>query len=226
MAPESLDGTRMRVEDAYLKLKGDILENRLPPGYLTPEPELALALGMSRTPVREALVRLASEGLVQLVPRRGVRVLPVSPADMKEIYQLLGVLEPEAAARIAERGLSEEQRSRLEQATDAMERALGEGDLDAWALADNDFHHTLLALSDNARLKSIVGNLFAQSHRARAVTLRLREPPWKSTGDHRAILQSMADGNAELTRSLFLRHRREAADELLAILKRFQLSHL
>lgn len=216
----------MRVQDAYLKLRGEILENRLPPGYLAPEPEIATRLGMSRTPVREALVRLASEGLVQLVPRRGVRVLPVSPADMKEIYQLLGVLEPEAAAQIAERGLSPIERRQLERATDAMERSLENNDLEAWATADTDFHQSLLGLSDNARLKAIVGTLFAQSHRARAVTLRLREPPWKSTGEHRAIVQAMADGDSELTRSLFCRHRKEAADELLAILERFRLPYL
>lgn len=216
----------MRVEDAYLRLKGDILENRLPPGYLAPEPEVAVRLGMSRTPVREALVRLQHEGLVELVPRRGVRVLPVSPGDMQEIYQLLGVLEPEAAAEVAARRLSGDERTRLERATDAMERALADGDLDAWALADSDFHESLLSFSDNSRLKAIVGTLFAQSHRARAVTLRLRETPWKSTGDHRAILRAMADGDPELTRSLFRKHRKEAAEELLAILTKFRLAYL
>jgi len=216
----------MRVDDAYQRLKEDILGNQLPPGYLTPEPELALRLGMSRTPVREALIRLHGEGLVELVPRRGVRVMPVSPDDMREIYQLLATLEPEAAAGVAARGLSEDQRAQLADATDAMERALRAGELEEWALADSRFHERLLDFSENARLKAIVGTLFAQSHRARAVTLRLREPPWKSTEEHRAIVDAMADGDAELTRARFRRHRDEAAQELINILEKCRLSCL
>lgn len=61
--------------------------NLLPPGYQAPEPELALRFGVSRTTIREALIRLEAEGLVELIPRRGARVLPIRADDMKEIYR-------------------------------------------------------------------------------------------------------------------------------------------
>ena len=68
-----------RVDAAYQAIRARILDNVWPPGYRALEQELAHALGMSRTPVREALIRLAKEGLVEVVPRHGMRVLPVSP---------------------------------------------------------------------------------------------------------------------------------------------------
>ena len=102
-----------QVDKAYGELKADILANRLPPGFQAPEPEFATRLGMSRTPVREALLRLQSDGLVELVPRRGARVLPISVDDMREIYQLLISLESDAAYELAARGLTDQEIERL-----------------------------------------------------------------------------------------------------------------
>ncbi len=215
-----------RVDDAYERLKEEILENRLPPGFQAPEPEIALRLGMSRTPVREALIRLQAEGLVELIPRRGVRVLPIAPSDMRDIYQLLTVLEPEAAATIAAQGLDPDQIAELEEATGDMERALEAGDLDRWAAADDRFHRTLLGFSRNKRLTNFVNTLFDQAHRARMVTLRLRETPRKSTEEHRAILKAIAAGDAPETCRLFRAHRERAAAELVSALINCRLSQL
>ena len=77
------------VDVAYDKIRRRILDNIWPPGYRALEQEAALALGMSRTPVREALIRLQNEGLVELVPRHGMRVLPVSADDMRETARFL-----------------------------------------------------------------------------------------------------------------------------------------
>ncbi len=215
-----------RVNDAYERLKQEILENRLPPGYQGTEPEIAARMEMSRTPVREALIRLQSEGLIDLIPRRGIRVLPIAPSDMRDIYQILTVLEPEAAADVATIGLTPNQIDALEAATVEMESALETEDLDRWASADDHFHRTLLACNGNDRLTAFVNTLFDQAHRARVVTLRLREVPWKSTEDHRAILKAVTDGDAERTRKLFRAHRERAAQELLQALERSRLSQL
>jgi DNA-binding GntR family transcriptional regulator len=91
------------VERAYRALRSRILDNTWPPGYQALEQALALELGMSRTPVREALIRLHNEGLIEVVPRHGMRVLPVSPADMAEIYTILTSLESLAAELAAPR---------------------------------------------------------------------------------------------------------------------------
>jgi len=215
-----------RVNDAYGRLKSDILENRLSPGLMIPEPEVAQGLGMSRTPVREALITLQSEGLVELVPRRGVRILPISPKDMREIYELLTLLEPEAAADLAERANKKSTIEVLENCTAEMEQALGENDLDRWAKADDAFHRELLRAKGNQRLAMFVNTLFDQAHRARMVTLRLRALPWQSTKEHRSILTAISRGNANEARLIFRRHRQRAAKELLGVLEQSRLSNL
>jgi DNA-binding GntR family transcriptional regulator len=215
-----------RVEAAYERLKDEIRTNRLPPGFQAPEPEIALRLGMSRTPVREALIRLEAEGLVELIPRRGVRVLPIRPEDMRDIYQILTALEPDAAARYAETRPSEAELAPLEQATADMEAALAAEDLDTWAEADDRFHQILLDLQGNRRLKDIVRALYDQAHRARVVTMRMRGPPHRSTQEHREILNYLRAGDGASVRRLFQQHRARSAEELLAILEKFKLGQL
>ena len=222
----AMPARRSRVDDAYSRIKDEIRTNRMPPGYHAPEPEIALRLGMSRTPVREALIRLEAEGLVELIPRRGVRVLPISSGDMREIYEILTSLEPSAAASIAARRARPEELTPLEHATSDMEEALSRDDLDDWAEADDRFHRALLEVHGNRRLQGFVANLFDQAHRARIVTLRLRKRPVKSTEEHREILEHLKNGDAEATREAFRQHRQRAADELLAILENYRLPQL
>jgi len=221
-----LEKVRSRTDDAYLRLKDDIRANRMAPGYLEPEPELASRLGMSRTPVHEALIRLQAEGLIEMVPRRGARVLPIRVEDMKEIYEILNALEPEAAAHLAARNPGEKEIAPLDAATADMSVALERGDLDAWAAADDRFHQTLLRLHGNQRLATFVGALYDQAHRARMVTLRLREPPIVSTAEHRVILEFLRRGDADGTRNAFRLHRERTSAELIAILENYRLPQL
>ncbi|NNL18451.1 MAG: GntR family transcriptional regulator [Boseongicola sp.] len=217
---------KSRTDEAYSVLKDDIRSNRMAPGYLEPEPELAARLGMSRTPVHEALIRLQAEGLIELIPRRGARVLPISAEDMREIYEILNALEPEAAARLAARSPSAEEIAPLDVATDDMTKALEDGDLDAWAAADDRFHQTLLRLHGNQRLATFVDALLDQAHRARMVTLRLRESPIVSTAEHRVILEFLRRGDADGTREAFRRHRERTSAELIEILENYRLPQL
>lgn len=215
-----------RVTDAYDRLKEEIRTNRMPPGFQASEPEIAIRLGMSRTPVREALIRLEAERLVELIPRRGARVLPIKPDDMREIYEVLAALEPEAAAGLAAQKPTAEQLRPLEEATAEMEVALERGDLDAWAEADDRFHLTILELHGNQRLKAFAVALNDQVHRSRIVTLRLRERPIESTEEHREILKQLRIGSVEGARSAFRAHRERAAGELVGILEKYRLGQL
>jgi len=223
MAPKS---KLSLVEVAYTRLKEEIRTSRLPPGYQATEPEISEHLDMSRTPVREALIQLEAEGLVELKPRRGARVLPISPKDMQEIYELLTALEPEAAAKLAEQRLKPAEILVLEEATSRMENALEARDLDAWAAADDDFHTQLLNFHGNVRLTNFVSSLLQQAHRARMVTLKMREFPRRSTQEHREILESLSRGDAISTRNLFRRHRERAAKELIELLSDYGLEQL
>lgn len=215
-----------RATQAYCRLKEDILSNALPAGYQALEQEIAEQLQMSRTPVREALLRLQDEGLVEIVPRRGMRVKPVSIDDMREIYELLYCVEATAAELLAARHLAPDSQElqRLEEATDEMERCLKIDDLDGWAEADARFHRYLVEFCGNSRLAKIANALALQCHRVRLLTLRLRPRPTDSTSDHRAVVKAVRDHNEELAHDIQRAHRRRAMTLILDALERFNLS--
>ena len=218
--------TTSLVDEAYEQIHRRILDNAWPPGHRALEQEVALALGMSRTPVREALMRLQNEGLVEVIPRHGMRVLPVSPNDMREIYQILTALECMAAELLAQRQPSGKELEPLVAATKAMDKALKAGDLEAWAAADESFHRQLVELAGNRQLQATVMNYWDRAHRARMVTLRLRPKPVNSTREHRALVDRIAAGDADGAAQVFRAHRQRAGRELLAIFEHYRFAQL
>ena len=204
---------------AYDGLKRMIMGGRLPAGSQILELEASEQFGVSRTPVREAMVRLQQEGLVELRSRHGMRVLPVSAEDMREIYEVLTALEGKAAELAAGMNLTAEQLTPLEQAVEAMDRALESDDLKGWAMADEKFHAGLISLARNDRLKSMVAQLWDQAHRARMATLKMRPTPKASNREHRAVVDAIRRGDADTARSTHENHRRNAGELLVSILK-------
>ncbi|MEO8142843.1 MAG: GntR family transcriptional regulator [Betaproteobacteria bacterium] len=211
---------------AYRAIRQKILDNVWAPGYQALEQALALELGMSRTPVREAGIRLANEGLVEVVPRHGIRVLPVSPSDMREIYEILSSLESTAAELVAKARPSAAELEPLEKASRDMEKALKRDDLDAWAQADERFHRQLMQMCGNAKLAAIVFNFWDRSHRARMLTLRLRPRPENSTREHLAIVQAIRRGDATAAGARFRAHRERASRELIELLQRHRMNQV
>lgn len=213
-------------ERAYRELRRRIIENEMPAGHQALEQELADALGMSRTPVREAMIRLANEGLAEIRPRHGMRVLPISAEDMAEIYEVLTALESTAAAAVARRGLSEAELAVLTQAVADMDAALAADDLRRWAEADERFHKQLVAASGNARLQSIVQMYWDQAHRVRLLTLQLRPRPVRSNEDHAAVVDAIIAGDAERAREIHREHRLKSGRMLVDLLDRFGFRQL
>jgi DNA-binding GntR family transcriptional regulator len=220
-----VDGVTL-VESAYQQIRHRILDNIWAPGYQALEQEIALQLGMSRTPVHEALMRLASESLVEVAPRRGMRVLPVSPTDMKEIYEVLTALESMAAELVAARKPTDAELQPLIDATEAMERALQADDLDAWARADESFHEKLVLMAGNRLLRESVMSYWDRAHRARMFTLRLRPKPVTSTQEHMALVARLRQGDAEGAAAVNRGHRERASRELLIIFEKFRLQQM
>jgi DNA-binding GntR family transcriptional regulator len=209
----------------YQGVRGKILDNTFPPGFHILEQELAALFGVSRTPVREALVRLAGDGLVNVVPRHGMRVLPLSLADMKEIYEILSSLEPKAAELVARGDHAPAALAPLERAAHDMVAALEHDDLDAWADADARFHLTLVELCGNRRLRAMVMNCWDQAHRARMITLRLRPKPFESTREHLAIVEAIKDGDGARAYDLYRDHRERAGSAMIDVLRRHRLAN-
>lgn len=229
MSTSSIDtqaGPMSVADRAYADLHQRILDNVMPAGYQAFEQEIADMLQISRTPVREALNRLAADGLIDLRPRRGMRVLPVSAADMREIYEVLTALESMAAEIVARRGVTDDEARQLADSVAAMERALRGGDLRVWAQADERFHLMLVRLCGNRRLAAQVATFWAQSHRARLLTLKLRPVPTRSNEDHRAVVEAILAGDADRAGTLHRDHRLRTGSLLLSILEKYDLTAL
>ena len=214
------------VEAAYEQIRRRILDNDWPPGHRALEHEIAADLGMSRTPVRGAVLRLQNEGLVEVIPRHGMRVLPVSGKDMQEIYQILTALECMAAELLAARKPGVKELAPLVDATKAMDKALKADDLAAWAAADERFHQHLVDLAGNRQLQATVLNYWDRAHRARMFSLRLRPRPVNSTKEHMAMVERLRAGDAEGAVRVTRAHRERARQELVAIFERFKLAQM
>jgi DNA-binding GntR family transcriptional regulator len=224
----AVPGRPSLVEGAYEALKAAIRNNVLPPGYQGSEQEIALQLGMSRTPVHEAIIRLQEEGLVRVLSRRGVLVCPLSPDDMREIYEVIIALESAAAALIADK--AEAARTAAADVLAAenarMDKALAADDLVAWAEADGRFHRLLVESSGNARLARMFGTIMDQSHRARMLTVRLRPKPMESVRDHAAIIAALREGDADAAHARARAHRLRASSQVLPLLEKLGMRQL
>ena len=190
------------------------------------ETELAQRLNMSRTPVREAAMILESQGLLEVRPRKGVRILSVSPQDMTEIYDVLTELECLSAAMAAAADHTPQDLAALSKAIDDMDAALLAEDRVQWARADDRFHRELVRLGGNSRVISIVEMMNDQVRRARATTLYMRPRPSKSNDDHRDVLQAIRDKDPVKARACHHRHRQDTKTVLIDLLEKHQLRSL
>lgn len=225
---EEPDRQPSMVDEAYAALKQAILDSHFAPGFRASEQEIALRLGMSRTPVHEAVIRLQEDGLVRVLPRRGVLICALAPEDMREIYDIIIAVEGRAAELLASRPdpLREAITAELARDTDDMARAWQDGDLPAWGRADARFHRALVERAENGRMTRIIQTINDQSHRARMLTLKLRSELGSSVTEHRGIIEAIRNGDPAKAQSCIHDHRLRARDELLPILESFGLKHL
>ena len=214
---------RSRVEEAYSEIRRRILDNRYAPGHQVLEQELALELRMSRTPVREALVRLENERFVKLIPRHGMRVVPLSMQDLQEVYEVLTSLELTAIERLARAELGGEALAAIDKALDEMDFAVRKKDVDRWAKADERFHRILVTLCGNSRLAAMVEMLWEQSHRARMTTVQLRASLAQSNREHRAVIDAIRRHDGHQARARHAKHRARAKAEILKLLQQTRL---
>ena len=216
------------VDDAYAALKQGIRDSSFAPGYQASEGEIALKLGMSRTPVHEAIIRLQEDGLVRVLPRRGVVICALAPDDMREIYDIIIAVEGRAAELLA--ALPGAERARvaadLSGHTETMVEATKAGDLPAWGRADEAFHRALVEEAGNGRMIRIIQTINDQSHRARMLTLQMRRKLDRSALEHRGIIEAIREGDASKAQEQARQHRLRARNELLPLLESFGLKHL
>lgn len=217
----SLDGiTQLPARDrAYHDLRYRILTGRLAPGTTLLESELASLLSLSRTPVREAVIKLEEEGLVEVRPRHGVTVKALTIQDVADILHIFSALEVRAVEVVAQRGISDVEHAALEGLLDRMEAATRAGDIAGWSDLDDEFHSQIVALCGNLRLQEAIGAYWGQQYRARVIIVPLRPSPIQSDIEHRGIVQALTAGNRTLARARHQAHRDRADTQQLALLR-------
>jgi DNA-binding GntR family transcriptional regulator len=156
---------------AYAYVKGEILARRFAPHDLLSEGQLAAAVGASRTPVREALLRLQGEGLVRLLPKRGALVLPVTVGEMADVMETRRLVETFAARKVLGRPPPAALGPVLERQLDAMRAAMEAHDAAAYVQADRDFHLAIVAATGNEIITSLYRSLRERQLRMGTVNL-------------------------------------------------------
>lgn len=219
-------GRQSLVEHAYQEIRRRILDNKYPPSHQALERDLAIDLQMSRTPLREALVRLQNENFIELIPRHGMRVVPLSLDDLGDVYEVLTALELAAIERLVRAKPDRRSLAPLDRALDEMDVALRQHDRDAWTKADECFHRTLFDLCGNTRLAAMAGSLWDLGHRARMTTVGLRPTLTSSNKEHRAVVEAIRRGDRREAKSLHLKHRARTSSEIVALLKQCRLGIL
>jgi DNA-binding GntR family transcriptional regulator len=214
---------------AYAAIKSWIQTAELPPGALVDEAVAARRLSMSRTPVREALLRLQAEGYLEIARGKGIRVLPLSAGDMRDIYQVISGLETVAVSLLAERRPRPEELASLAEAVAAMRQALATGEVESWGEADERFHRELMRLSGNPRLYAVGCHFRDLSKRAHMVAMRLKDDAYRanSTESHAELLRALTEGEAPSDAAeRHFRQRRHGEAALVGTVRRFSLGSL
>ena len=150
----------------FKTLREAILKGNLAPGERLMEIQLANQLGVSRTPIREAIRKLELEGLVIMIPRRGAEVARITEKDLKDVLEVRTSLEELAISLACER-ISDASVEALKEALKNFKAAINGGDVTKIAERDVAFHDIIFAATDNARLIQIVNNLREQMYRYR-----------------------------------------------------------
>lgn len=195
-------------QKVYRILKARIIKGDLKTGKKLLENKIAKQLGVSRTPVREAIKGLAAEGLVKLNPNQGVIIINVSIKDVKEVLQIRRVLEGFAASIAAEK-TSQEETSKLEGIIKKMSSAISKPKPDTvtYSELNAEFHNLIMNVCGNKRLMEICNGLSNSDHRFRIRALRVNSERLKySLEEHQKIVEALKRRDAEQATRLRQKH--------------------
>lgn len=200
---------------AYAYTKERVLDGGYAQGRLIAEGEVSAAVGVSRTPVREAFLRLEAEGILRLYPKRGALVVPISAADVEDVMETRLLLERFAIRRAID--LELDLSAQLAAAIDAQERHAAADDAVAFVDADREFHRVFVAATGNAIVLQTHDSLRERQNRMGIAALGAdTERMNRILGQHRAIVAAVEGGDASEAEALIDRH----LDETLRLLRR------
>lgn len=201
-------------EQVYQTLEEDILGAKIEIGTALTELSLTRQLGVSRTPVRAALHRLAEEGLVSITPNKGAVVVGVSREDLISTYEVRTRLEG-LASRLCAEHISEAELAELTEALEMQEFYISRRDTEHLRELDTKFHYIIYKASGSRPLLKILGDLHKNIKMYRKRSLSVPGRLVESVREHREIYEAIASGDAEMADSLTSRHIRCALENIL-----------
>ena len=200
-------------------LRDAILTGKLVPGERLMENQLADKLGVSRTPVREALRMLELENLVELVPRKGAQVLDMSEKDITNILEVRSALEG-LATSLACKKMSKEDLQQLKSMEADFEKAVADNDVEHFVDIDEDFHDLIFAATENDKLIHIFKNLRIQLYRYRMAQAKNNETSMSTiVAHHRSIIRAIENHDAEEGASIAQGHIKYQTESILRFVR-------
>jgi DNA-binding GntR family transcriptional regulator len=196
---------RQLKDSVYLKLRQEIVTARLPPGYVLREAELAARFGVSKTPLREAFVRLEKDGFVRIAPYRSAVVAGYSRQDLREIYEVRELLEG-LCAREAAVNIATEDLAALSRVVRMSAAAFEAGDTEPLAALLDEFDVLLYAQSKNSRITAMLDNIRDHVTRIGRLTVAIPGRMGTSVREHQAIYEAIVQRDGQRAETLMRQH--------------------
>ena len=218
LGPIQLDSYQPLREVVCETLRDAVRRGILQPGERLMEIQLAEDLGVSRTPVREAIRKLEMEGYVIMMPRRGTYVADLSIRDINEVFEIRTSLESLASGLAAER-ITEDELEKLQRLLVEIGAYIKSGDMESIVRTDTEFHDLLYQASRNSRLVGIISNLRQQLTRFRTTSMSFPGRLKATLEEHRKIVEAIAQGDEKAARKAAEHHMEKSEQTLLASMK-------
>lgn len=199
-------------------LRQAILRGELKPGERLMEIQLANKLGVSRTPIREAIRKLELEGLVLMIPRKGAEVADITEKSLRDVLEVRKVLE-ELSVQLACEKMTEDEIAELKVAAEEFKKALKSTDVTDIAEADVHFHDIIYTASGNQKLIQLLNNLREQMYRYRVEYLKEEAAYPKLIAEHEALIQCIKDREKEEAMKIMCRHIDNQVETVMGVIR-------
>ncbi len=219
LSPVNLDSYKPLRELVLDAIRSAIINGILQPRERLMEIQMAEELGVSRTPIREALRKLELEGFIVMVPRKGAYVADLSFKDIADVFEIRIALEVLAAGLAAER-ITEEELEDMERLLVEKRDAIAQNNIDKLVEVDTKFHELIYQASRNERLSSIISNLREQIQRFRLTSLSFPGRMRKSLDEHKKIVEAIQSRDIQRSRNTAQEHIENAEHVLIESLKK------
>lgn len=218
LSPIRLEGYQPLRDMVFDVLMNAIMQGQLSPGERLLEVQLADEMGVSRTPVREAIRRLELEGFVVMVPRKGAYVAGLSVDDVESVYEIRTALET-LAVRLAAQRMEAEDYRQLDELAEQMTATWQERNVDQWVALDARFHELLYTFSRNERLVQMMSNIMEQLSRYRIISLANVEVRQNSLAEHQKVIEALKRRDSEQAAAAAALHIENTKHSLLKMLQ-------